>query len=331
MKAIVFQQYGSPDFLQLKEVEKPVPKDNEVLIKVHAVSINEWDWAILHGVPFANRLAYGLFKPRLQILGADVAGRIEAVGNNVRRFRSGDEVFGDLCRSGWGGFAEYTCAPEKALVPKPASLTYEQSASLPQAGLLAVQGLRKGKLQQQPVHQAKKVLINGASGGVGTIAVQIAKSCGAEVTGVCSTAKMELVRSLGVDHVIDYTKEDFTKNGQQYDLILDVKATHPVLDCKHALCPAGVYILVGGASSVVNQLMLLGPLISLTSKKKMSLLLYKPNKGLDYLIELIESGKVHPVVDKIYPLSETVDAFRYYGDGRARGKVVITVAHSAAS
>jgi NADPH:quinone reductase-like Zn-dependent oxidoreductase len=331
MKAILFQQYGSPDFLQLKEVKQPVPKDNEVLVRVHAVSINEWDWAILHGVPFVNRLAYGLFKPRMQILGADVAGRIEAVGKNVRRFQPGDEVFGDLCRSGWGGFAEYTCAHEKALVLKPASLTFEQAASLPQAGLLAVQGLRKGKLKQQSVHPAQKVLINGASGGVGTIAVQIAKSFGAEITGVCSTAKMEMVRSLGADHVIDYTKEDFTKNGQQYDLILDVKATHSVFDYKHALSPEGFYIIVGGESSVVNQLMLLGPWISMTSKKKLSLLLYKPNNALNYLIELVESGKVHPVVDKIYPLSETVDAFRYYSDGRARGKVVITVTHSAAT
>ena len=327
MKAIIFQKYGSPDFLELKEVKKPVPKDYEALIKVHSAAINEWDWAILHGVPFVNRLAYGLFKPRMQILGADVAGRVEAVGKNVRQFQPGDEVFGDLCRSGWGGFAEYTCARENALTAKPTGLTFEQAASLPQAGLLAVQGLHKGNLKQTQTNQTQKVLVNGASGGVGTIAVQIAKLCGAEVTGVCSTGKMQMVRTLGADHVIDYTKEDFTKNNRQYDLILDVKAFHSILDYKRALSPDGAYILVGGASSAVNQIMFLGPWLSMFSKKKMSLLLYKPNKELDYLLELVKSGKVHPVVDRVYPLSGTADAFRYYGDGRARGKVVITVEH----
>jgi NADPH:quinone reductase-like Zn-dependent oxidoreductase len=325
MKAIVFQRYGSPDNLELRQVETPVPKDNEVLIKVNAVSINEWDWAILHGIPFINRLAYGLFKPRMQILGADVAGQVTEVGANVKRFRPGDEVFGDLCRTGWGGFAEYTCAKENALTPKPASLTFTQAASLPQAGLLAVQGLRKGRLQLKQPASAQKVLINGAAGGVGPIAVQIAKAYGAEVTGVCRTGKMDMVRSLGADIVIDYTQVDFTKNGQCYDLILDVKATHSVFDCKRAICSNGYYIMVGGVSSVINQLMLLGSWFSLVSDKKMSLLLYKPNQGLDYLIELIESGKVHPVIDKTFPLSETATAFRYYGDGHAKGKVIITV------
>ncbi|MCK4786080.1 MAG: NAD(P)-dependent alcohol dehydrogenase [Desulfobacteraceae bacterium] len=325
MKAIVFQKYGSPDFLELKRVEKPVPEDNEVLIKIHAASINEWDWAILHGTPFVNRLSYGLFKPRMQILGADVAGRIEAVGKNVKRFQPDDDVFGDLCRSGWGGFAEYVCARENALTPKPASMTYEQAASLPQAGLLAVQGLRKGKIQSNKNTHQQKVLINGASGGVGTIAVQIAKLYGAEVTGVCSTSKMDLVRSFGADHVIDYKHEDFTKNGLSYDLILDVMGFHSIFDYKHSLNPSGRYVMIGGATRLVNQLFLLGPWISITSSKKMGLLMHKANRELDSLIELVDSGKVTPVIDRTYPLNKIADAFRYYGEKQARGKIVITV------
>ena len=324
MKAIVFQKYGSPDYLELKEVEKPVPKNNEVLIKVHAASINEWDWAILHGVPFVNRIAYGLFKPRMQILGADVAGSVEAVGKKVKRFRSGDEVFGDLCRSGWGGFAEYVCAREDSLAPKSASMTFEQAASLPQAGLLALQGLRK-KSKIQP---EQKILINGASGGVGTLAVQMAKSYEAEVTGVCSTGKMDMVCSFGADHVIDYTQDDFTKNGLCYDLILDVMGYHSIFDYKRALSPKGVYVMIGGSSGLANQIMFLGPLISMIGSKKMGLLLYKPNKGLDFLIGLVETGKVTPVIDRTYKLRETADAFRYYGEGHAKGKIVITVEHN---
>ena len=324
MKAIVFHKYGSPDYLELMEVEKPVPKDNEVLIKVQATSINEWDWAILHGVPFVNRIAYGLFKPRMQILGADVAGSVEAVGKKVKRFRSGDEVFGDLCRSGWGGFAEYVCAREDSLAPKSASMTFEQAASLPQAGLLALQGLRK-KSKIQP---EQKILINGASGGVGTLAVQMAKSYEAEVTGVCSTGKMDMVCSFGADHVIDYTQDDFTKNGLCYDLILDVMGYHSIFDYKRALSPKGVYVMIGGSSGLANQIMFLGPLISMIGSKKMGLLLYKPNKGLDFLIGLVETGKVTPVIDRTYKLRETADAFRYYGEGHAKGKIVITVEHN---
>jgi len=328
MKAIVFQQYGSPDFMELKEVEKPVPKNDEVLIKVHAVSINEWDWAILHGVPFVNRLAYGLFKPRMQILGADVAGQVEAVGKNVKRFQPGDEVFGDLCRSGWGGFAEYVCAREKALTLKPDSINYEQAASLPQAGLLAVQGLRKGQLQPNQTNHGQKVLINGAGGGVGSIAIQIAKSLGAEVTAVDSTTKLDRMRSIGADHVIDYKQDDFTKNGVCYDLILDVMGFHSMFDYKRALCPNGYYVMVGGATRLANQVMFLGSLVSMFGGKKMNLLLYKPNKGLDFLIELIKSGKVTTVIDRTFPLSETADAFRYYGEGHVRGKIIVTVEHT---
>jgi NADPH:quinone reductase-like Zn-dependent oxidoreductase len=230
MKALTFHKYGSHEALNLEEVEKPTPKDNEVLVKVKAASINSWDWELLQGKPFVNRMMFGLLKPKkINILGCDIAGRIEAVGKKVKQFKLGDEVFGDLSAGGWGGYAEYVCSRENELTLKPVSMTFEQAAAVPQAGLLALQGLRKGQLQlnktnQEQINPAQKVLINGASGGSGTFAVQIAKSFGAEVTGVCSTKKMDFVRSLGADHVIDYAREDFTKNGQQYDLILDAQA-----------------------------------------------------------------------------------------------------------
>lgn len=325
MKAIVFTKYGSPDFFELKEIEKPKPKDNEVLVKVFAASINSWDWEILMGKPFVNRLMAGILKPkRIKILGCDIAGRVEAVGKKVKHFLPGDEVFGDLSRCGWGGFAENVCARENALALKPTSMTFEQASAVPQAGLLALQGLRdKGRIQS-----GQEVLINGASGGVGTFGVQMAKSFGAEVTGVCSTGKMDMVRSLGADHVIDYKQVDFTKNGQHYDLILDVRGYHSIFDYKRALGPKGIYVMVGGASALANQVMFLGPWISMTESKKMSLLLHKANKGLDVLIELHESGKVVPVIDRNYPLSEVAEAMRYFGEGYVQGKVVIMVEHN---
>jgi NADPH:quinone reductase-like Zn-dependent oxidoreductase len=322
MKAIVCTKYGSPDFLQLEEVEKPTPKDNEVLIKVHAASINSWDWDLLRGTPFVNRLMSGLLKPkRIKIFGCDIAGRVEAVGKNATQFKPGDEVFGDISGCGWGGFAEYVCAHEKVLTLKPASMTFEEVAAVPQAAVLALQGLRKGQ-----IHSEQKVLINGASGGVGSFAVPMAKSFGAEVTGVCSTKKMGFVRSLGADHVIDYMQEDFTNIGQRYDLILDVKGYHSIFDYKRALSPKGIYVMVGGATGLVYQLLLLGWFISKMENKKMGLLLHKPNaKDLNFLIELIAAGKAGPVIDKRYPLSEVAEAMRYFGDGLAKGKVVITV------
>lgn len=326
MKAMVWTKYGSPDFLELKEVAKPVPQDDEVLIKVHAASVNSWDWELLRGVPFVNRLMAGLLKPKkIMILGCDIAGRVEAVGKNAKQFQPGDEVFGDLSRCGWGGFAEYVCVTENALVLKPTSMTFEQAAAVPQAALLALQGLRKGKIQQGQIQSGQKVLINGASGGVGSFAVSMAKLFGAEVTGVCSTKKMDFVGSLGADHVIDYTQEDFTKNGRRYDLILDVKGYHSIFDYKRALSPKGIYVMVGGSSALVNQLLFLGPWISMTGSKKMGLLLHKANKGLDYISELLESGKLLPVIDKRYPLSDVAEAMRYFGEGNAKGKVVITM------
>ena len=320
MKAIVFTKYGSPDVLQLKEVTKPVPKDDEVLIKVHAASINSWDWELLRGIPYVNRLMAGLLKPtKIKILGCDIAGRVEAVGKNVKQLQPGDEVFGDLSRSGWGGFAEYVCARDNAVVLKPACMTFEQAAAVPQAGLLALQGLQKGNIQP-----GQKVLINGAGGGAGTFAVQIAKSFVAEVTGVDSTEKLDVMRSIGADHVIDYTQEDFTKNGQSYDLILDVNAYHSIFDYKRALSHKGIYVMVGGSSALVNQLLFLGPWISMTGSKKMGLLLHKANKDLAFMKELLEAGKVVPVIDRRYPLSEVAEALRYFEEGHAKGKVVIT-------
>ena len=324
MQAIVFTEYGAPEVLKLQNVALPTPANHEVLVKVRAASINEWDWGLLRGVPFANRMMAGLKQPRkIPILGCDVAGEVEAVGKHVKQFNPGDEVFGDLSSSGWGGFAEYVCADAKALTRKPASMSFEQAAAIPQAGLLAWQGLKKGRLRQ-----GQKVLVNGASGGAGTIALQIAKSFGAEVTAVCRTAKMDFVRSLGADHVVDYTREDFTRNRQTYDLIIDVMAFHSLFDCRRSLKHDGRYVMLGGASSRTMQGILLGPVISLLSSKKMGILILKVNRGLDELVDLFESGKYVPIIDKVFPLSQAAEAFRYYGAGNARGKIVITPEHS---
>jgi NADPH:quinone reductase-like Zn-dependent oxidoreductase len=323
MKAIVYTERGPPPVFQQIEVEIPTPKDDEVLVKVNAASVNSWDWELLRTRPSMVSLGKRS-DPRYKILGADIAGRVEAVGRDVKQFKPGDEVFGDLCQSGWGGFAEYVCARENALSLKPASMTFEEAAAVPQAGLLALQGLRK-KRQIQP---GQKVLINGAGGGVGTFAVQIAKSYGAEVTGVDSTSKLDMMRSIGADHVIDYTKEDYTKSGQRYDLILDMKGYRSIFDYRRALRPRGIFVMVGGSWARVFQLLLLGPLIRMGGGKKMGILAYKPNKDLAFLIDLIDAGKVVPVIDRRYPLSEVPEALRYLGEGHARGKVVITVEHN---
>jgi NADPH:quinone reductase-like Zn-dependent oxidoreductase len=323
MKAIVYDKYGPPEVLKLKEVEKPIPKDNEVLVEVHAVSINDWDWQLLQGVPFINRLLNGLLKPKKQILGSDIAGRIEAVGKNVEQFQPGDEVFGDLSGD-WGGFAEYVCARENALALKPASMTFDEAAAIPQAAMLAVQGLRdKGQIQQ-----GQKLLINGAGGGVGTFGIQIAKLHGVEVIGVDSTAKLDMLRSMGFDHVVDYTQEDFTKTGQCYDLILDVKTNRSIFDYTRALNPNGTYATVGGSSAWLLQALLLKPLISMISKKNIHVVVLKPNKDLAYMNELFEAGKVKPVIDGPYKLDEVPKALRLFGNGDHKGKVVITVGHN---
>jgi NADPH:quinone reductase-like Zn-dependent oxidoreductase len=324
MKAIVCTKYGSPDVLELKEVEKPTPKDNEVLVKVVAASVNVEDLDFLTGRAWSARFV-GPLKPKYKILGFDMAGRVESVGRNVKQFKSGDEVFGELFISGFGAFAEYVCVPEKALVLKPDSMTFEQAATIPSRAIIALQGLRD-KRQIQP---GQKVLINGAGGGVGPFAVQIAKYFGAEVTGVDSTQKMDMLRSIGADHVIDYTKEDFTKNGQHYDLILDIAGYHSIFDYKRALSPNGIYAIVGGSRFTIFQAVFLGPLISMTGSKKMGLMAWKPNKKEDlvFIKELIESGKVVPVIDRCYPLSEVAEALRYFEEGHPQGKIVITVEH----
>ncbi|MCH8089835.1 MAG: NAD(P)-dependent alcohol dehydrogenase, partial [Chloroflexi bacterium] len=252
MKAIVYHKYGLPDVLGFEEVEKPTPRDDEVLVKVHAASINSWDWDLLRGRPVVRM--WGLFKPKYTIPGSDIAGRVEAVGRKVKQFQPGDEVYGDLSGCGWGGFAEYVCGRENALALKSTSMTFEEAAAVPQAGLLALQGLRD-KIEIRPGH---KVLMNGAGGGVGTFAIQIAKNLGAEVTGVDSARKFDMIRSLGADHVIDFAIEDFTKNGQQYDLILDVVASRSMFDYKRALSPHGTYVMIGGSGARILQVMLLG-------------------------------------------------------------------------
>ncbi len=324
MKAIVQTKYGSPDVLKLQEVEKPTPKDDEVLVKVGAASVNDWDWGLLRGKPFMVRLlGDGLLKPKKKILGADIAGRVEAVGKNVEQFQSGDEVFGDISGCGWGGFAEFVSARENALAPKPANLTFEEAAAVPQASILALQGLRR----KDELKAGQKVLINGAGGGAGSFAVQIAKSLGAEVTGVDSARKLDMMRLIGADHVIDYVEEDFTKNGQRYDLILDMAAHRSIFDYRRSLSSQGIYVMEGGSATRILQGALLGPLISMTGDKKMGLLMHRPNKDLDFIIELLVTDRVVPVVDRRYPLSEAADALRYFGAGNARGKVVITVDH----
>jgi NADPH:quinone reductase-like Zn-dependent oxidoreductase len=322
MKAIVWTQYGPPEVLQFKEVEKPAPKDNEVLVKVYAASVNTLDLA-MRGPFLARIITGGLLKPKDPRLGVDLAGRVEAVGSNVTQFQPGDEVFG----RGSGAFAEYASVPENKLVLKPANSSFEEAATAPVAALTALQGLRdKGQIQP-----GQQVLIHGASGGVGTFAVQLAKAFGAEVTAVCSTRNVDMVRSMGADQVIDYTQEDCTRNGQRYDLILAVNGYHPIFAYRRALRPTGVYVMVGASKAHVFQAllqaMLIGPLISRTGRQKMGFMgIAKINqKDLGFVKELLEAGKVVPVIERRYPLRETAEALRYLEEGHARGKVVITV------
>ena len=319
MKAIVYTEYGGPEVLLLKEVEKPYPKDNEVLVKVYAVSINDWDFGLMRG-DLINRMLYGLLKPKKKILGSDIAGLIESVGKNVTRFKTGDEVYGDLSGS-WGGLAEYVCASEKLLAFKPASMSFEEAAAIPQAAMLAVQGL----IDIGKIKPGQKLLINGAGGGVGTFGVQIAKLYGVEVTGVDSTGKLDMLRSLGYNHVIDYTREDFTKNGKCYNLILDVNTNRSIFNYARALCNNGVYVTVGGSMVRLLQAALLGPFISLICKKHIRIVALKPNKDLVYMNGLFEAGKIKPVIDGHYKLDEFQEAFRVFGKGEHKGKLVITM------
>ncbi len=324
MKAIVCAKYGSPDVLQLQEVAKPAPQDDEVLIRIYAASVNARDWRMMRANPFFIRLMPGGFlQPKNKILGADLAGRVEAIGRYVKQFRPGDEVFGYLpSATGRGTFAEYVCANEKAITLKPANLTFEQAAAVPVAALTALQGLRdNGNIQP-----GQKVLINGASGGVGTFAVQIAKAFGADVTAVCSARNLDMVRSIGADYVIDYKKEDFTQNGQQYDLILAANGYHPISDYLRALSREGIYVVAGGSMLQLFQATLQGRRNSQTGSQKTHVVsLVQSQKDLIFMKELLESEKVVPVIDGCYPLSKTAEALWYFEKEHAQGKVVITM------
>ncbi|MCA9838204.1 MAG: NAD(P)-dependent alcohol dehydrogenase [Trueperaceae bacterium] len=321
MKAIVCPSYGSPDILEFQDVTKPSPKDNEVLVKIHAAGVNAGDWHLMRADPFLIRLMFGFTKPKQPILGGDFAGQVTAVGKNVSQFKVGDEVFG--ASSKFGAFAEYVAVSENTIVSKPTNMTFEQVAAVPTAAVTALQGLRDhGKIKA-----GQKVLINGASGGVGSFAVQIAKALGAEVTGVCSSGKMNMVRSLGADHVIDYKKEDFTKTGKQYDLILGVGGYHPLSAYKRALKPNGIYVMTGGKTKQMFETMSLGSLLSMTSSKKITNFIVKiNNQDLLFLTELLEQGKLSPVIDKSYPLTDVPKAIAKLESGKVKGKLVIKVA-----
>ena len=323
MKAAIYDRYGPPDVVHIRDVEEPAPKEHEALIKVRAASINPLDWHFMRGTPYFVRLMTGLRKPKITRLGVDVAGQVQAVGRNVTEFRPGDEVFG-TCR---GALAEYVCTSESALIMKPENVTFEQAASVPVAAFTALQGLRdKGQIQA-----GQKVLINGAAGGVGTFAVQIAKGFGADVTGVCSTRNLEMVRNIGADRVMDYTRQDFTTSGQRYDLIFDLVGNHSLSAFRRVLNPRGIYIGAGGGGPEVHWLdVLTGPIKALllsmfVSEKLVPFLARANKKDLTTISELIKGGTVTPVIDKRFPLSEVPEAIRYLEQGHARGKVVITL------
>ena len=321
MKAVVYREYGSPDVLRLEEFEQPRPKESEVLVRVHATSINDWDWALIHG-EITNRLLNGLTKPKLRILGGDVAGRVEAVGTGVSSFQQGDAVYGDLCMAGFGAFAEYVCAPADALVKKPEAMTFEQAAAIPQAGMLAVQGL----IDVGCIGSGKsRVLINGAGGGVGTFALQLAKTYDVEVTCVDSAGKLEQLRALGADHVIDYQKQDFTRLGQHYDLILDPKTNRSPFDYVRVLNRRGIYATVGGQPLRLLQAFLLGRLISATQNTHIRVVALKPNKDLDFMNAQFDAGNLVPIIDGPYKVEDIADAFRHFARADHIGKIVITL------
>ncbi|MDX8362421.1 NAD(P)-dependent alcohol dehydrogenase [Cytobacillus sp. IB215316] len=324
MKAIVFTKYGSADVLQYKEVVKPIPKEEEVLVKVYAAAANPLDWRFMRAKPFLARIENGLFKPKNMRLGADIAGKIVEVGSNVTHFKIGDEVFGEKFETGLGGFAEYVSVPEGALAMKPANISFVEAAAVPIAALTALQGLRnEGKIQP-----GQKVLVNGASGGLGTFAVQISKAIGAEVTGVCSSKNADLVRSIGADSVIDYMNEDFTNNGIGYDLIFDAVGNRSVSDLERALRTNGTCAIAGFTNIArLIEINVNGRRVSRTGRKTIGMMktVHTNKEDLLYLKELLESKKVVPVIDKCFPLNEAAEALKYLETGRARGKVIITV------
>ena len=321
MKAIVLTQYGSPDDLELKEIETPVPRDGEVLVKVHATSVNDWDWCLVRGTPFYIRLLYGWRKPNIQIPGAEVAGRVTAVGPNVTRFQPGDAVYGDISEGGFGGFAEYVCVPETALALMPENMTFTEAAAIPHAAMLAVQGLIDvGELQP-----GQKLLINGAGGGVGTLGAQIAQAIGVtDVTGIDRASKFTLMRSVGFTHTIDYTQTDFTAGQEQYDLILDTKTNRSPFKYLPVLKPGGTYVTVGGLTPRLLQVLFFGKIIRWLTQKTVRLVNLQPNKDLAYVNELFAAGQLKPTIDGPYLLSDAPRLIQYFGEGQHQGKVVIT-------
>jgi NADPH:quinone reductase-like Zn-dependent oxidoreductase len=320
MKAFVRDRYGPPDVLELRDVPTPAPKANQVLVRVLAASINDWDWGMLRGSP-ENRLLGGLLSPRVHVLGCDVAGRVEAVGADVTAFQPGDEVYGDLSGTGFGAFAEYVCAQEAAVAHKPVGMTFEQAAAIPQAGMLAVQGL----IDVGRIGSGQKVLLNGAGGGVGTFALQIARLYGAEVTVVDKPGKLEMLRAMGADHVIDHLKEDFTSRGPRYDLILDVKTNRSPVAYGRALHVDGTYVTVGGSIPRLLQTLVLGPLLARLQHKHMRVVGLKANKDLAYMNDLFEAGKLRPVLEGPYRLADLPEAFRLFATGDHKGKIIVTM------
>lgn len=321
MRAVVIERYGEAEALELRDVPTPRPGADEVLVRVHAASLNDWDWAMVQGRPFAARLLHGLFRPRVKIPGCDIAGRVEAVGKEVRELRPGDAVYGDLCMSGFGAFAEYACAPAAGLARKPPAMTFDQAAAIPQAGMLAVQGL----IDVGGIRAGQRVLLNGAGGGVGTFAMQLAELHDVEVTAVDKQGKLDMLRAMGARHVVDYMEEDFTRSGERYDLILDVKTNRSLLAYLRALNPGGIYATVGGDTARLLQVAGLGPLVALRSRKRLRVVALKPNKDLPYINDLFESGRLAPVIDRTYGLEEVSEAFRFFSTGDYKGKIVVTL------
>jgi NADPH:quinone reductase-like Zn-dependent oxidoreductase len=325
VQAMTYRAYGAPDVLQPTTVTRPVPEAGEVLVQIHAASLNQADLYLLRGEPWIARLSSGLLRPKRPTLGADIAGRVVAVGRGVTQFQPGDAVYGDLAACGFGGFAEYVCAPEEALAPKPAGLSFAQAAAVPMAAVTALQGLRAAG----PVEAGARVLVHGASGGVGTFAVQLTKSMGAHVTAVCSARHVEQARTLGAEHVIDYTREDFTRDGRRYDLILVVNGRRSLAEYRRALSPRGRLVVAGGDVGTIMQATLFGPAVSLARGVTIRGLVARPSReDLIFIGALLDSSVVVPVLDRCYPLGELPEAMRYLGSGHARGKVVITVEHA---
>jgi NADPH:quinone reductase-like Zn-dependent oxidoreductase len=321
MKAICLTKYGGPEVLQLEEVDRPEPKENEVLVKIYAAAINDYDWCLMRGKPYFYRLLFGLLKPKNRIPGMEMSGIIAARGKNATQFEVGDAVYGDISEFGFGTFAEYLCINEKALTPKPAAMSFPEAAATPHAATLALQGLVDiGNIQSK-----QKILINGAGGGVGTFALAIAKLYNAEVTGVDTGAKLTTMKAIGFDHVIDYKKNDFTRSNQQYDLILDTKTCRPIGDYLRALSPKGRYVTVGGHLKRLLQTLALKPFISLFSQKSVDILALKTNKDLEYINTLFNDGKIKPIIDGPYALHEVPKLIQYFGEGKHTGKVVISL------